>query len=158
MKFLFFILCIFVVQVVNAEEERVQLKQGVVRNKTIVTPVGVMSFDQVEEKDLMPGNDAFGFFYKSTDSKKGFCRIRIKIVCDYGLEILKEQKNMETQIRFANIYYKSKTDMDGILDVIFRCDSARKDDGVIISLKKHMHSSKLIEVPGELRIPEADCK
>jgi hypothetical protein len=74
------------------------------------------------------------------------------------MEFLKEQKNIDVKIQFTDIVYKGKTDLDGIADVILRCDVQRQNDGVIVIAKKFMHSSKLSEFPKELRIPAEDCK
>lgn len=140
------------------EPERIQLKSYETQNHLVLTPMGAASFSTSKEKDLMPGNDSFGFFYKANNEKNGICRLRVKVVCDYGMELLKEQKNISLKVQFNNIYYSTKTDLEGIADLIFRCDSQRQNDGVMVTARKHMESSKLSEFPKELRIPADDCK
>ncbi|WP_413585013.1 hypothetical protein [Bdellovibrio sp. HCB274] len=140
------------------EPERVLLKRVETKRQYFVSPVGIGTYTKSEEKDLVPGNDSFGFFYKPTDEKRGICRLRVKVVCDYGMEILKEQKNIDVKIQFTDIVYKGKTDLEGIMDALIRCDVHRANDGVIVTARKFMISSKLSEFPKELRIPDADCK
>lgn len=140
------------------EPEIIHLKRRETRSHILLTPAGAAAYNTQEDKDLMPGNDSFGFFYKATNEKKGICRLRVKVVCDYGLELLKEQKNLTVKVQFNNTYYNPKTDLEGVLDLIFKCDSHRQNDGVMVTARKHMESSKLSEFPKEIRIPSDDCK
>lgn len=149
----------FITGTLSAEErERVLTKMYKTKSGVIMIPGGAVGYSMTDEVDLVPGNEAFGFFYKSTNDKKGLCRLRVKVLCDYGLDITKPIINQQAQLRFSEIYYKEKTDVDGVLDILFRCDSYRPDDPVNLMFKKFMYSSKLSEFVKEIRIPEPDCK
>lgn len=135
-------------------EESITLKQS--KTRTFGGPVLFGEF--TEEKNLMPGNDDFGFFYKETGEKKGFCRLRAKVACEFALGIFKEVKLTNIKVQFTDGSIERKTDDKGIFDLIFRCEDFRKNQGVILSVKKHILSTKLTEFPKEIHIPEADCR
>lgn len=151
---LFFSILFILFQISALAEERILLKQS--KTKTIGGPI---VFGEVtEEIDHMPGNDDFGFFYKPTAEKKGFCRLRAKVVCEYALGILREVKLTNVKIQFTDGSIDRKTDDSGLYDLIFRCEEFRKNQGIVLSVKKHILSTKLTEFPKEIHIPEADCR
>lgn len=152
---IFISIALILAQINALADESVLLKQ----RKTKAIGVPPFFGEITEEKDMMPGNDAFGFFYKTLSEKKGYCRLRAKISCEYALGIQKELKHTPVKIHFTDGSIEGKTDDGGIYDMIFRCEDFRKNQGTILSVKKHILSvNKLTEFPKEIMIPEADCR
>ena len=115
-------------------------------------------FEKREVINHMPGNESFGFFYRSDDSEKGMCRIRSKIICDYGMLIQKPIAEQAVLLMVDAKMTSSKTDRDGVLDLLFRCPVVWQEKQVSLSTGAYESKFILKDAAREHMIPEAQCK
>lgn len=111
----------------------------------------------VETKNFMPGNDSFGFFYRANDETKGVCRIRAKFICDYGMRIEKELKNRSVLLIVHRQTFNTKTDRNGLLDALFRCDKDWQNSQASLMIGGYSTKFALKDAAKEHRIPEKQC-
>lgn len=103
----------------QAQEERIILK-GTKTKPVIIPNVGIG--EATEEKDFMPGNNDYGFFVRKNSDKNGICRLRMKVTCDYGFGSTKSLKLKDMQLNLKDSYYKGRTDDQGVIDFLFKCN------------------------------------
>ncbi len=146
-----------VLTIAASGEEQIILKQRTTKPVFIYGPISAIG--QVsEEKDLMPGNDSFGFFYKPSGDSRGICRIRTKLSCDHGMRLLSELKNQRVLLIVQNKMLSQMTAHDGILDMLFRCPKKWQDLKVQLSAGKYETSFVMKDAPPAHLIPDKQCK
>ena len=139
-------------------EDTVLLKQTKVQGMVIPAGNSLIGFQTKEEKDLMPGNNDFGFFFRDDGNGKGVCRIRTRVVCDYGMEFTKPIVNREIKFSVGNLQYQYRTDTEGLVDLLFRCEKTVENKSSAAFVAKHMQNFTLQDAPKEIRVADGDCK
>ncbi len=134
------------------------LKQRTTRKGIVPLGANVFLSQTSEEKDLMPGNNSFGFFYKEKNNREGYCRLRLQFFCDYGLEVLKEIKNQDVLLQIAGGSLIQKTGHDGIADIIFHCSKKWLNETALVRTGKFESAEILTASKGTYRIPDKQCK
>ena len=148
---------LFVCSSLAKEEEQIMLKS--MTTKTGFIPgQQLYVYEKTEEKDHMPGNDKFGFFYRSDTKKKGICRIRAEVVCDRGLKFFTKIKNQQVVLKIQNMLFKATTSPVGVLDLIFRCPKQWQDSKATLNVFKFETQYILKNVAGKIEIPDSQCK
>ncbi len=158
MKFLLlYVLLYFMAPASSFAEEQILLKQRITRKSIVAGPTSFLA-QTTGDKDLMPGNNEFGFLFKPSDDKNGVCRLRSKLLCDYGMENLKEIKNLQVHIKLKAGVYNQATDHSGVLDMLFRCPATWQQESIRLSAGKYTSTFVLKDAPPTHRIPDKQCK
>lgn len=132
------------------------LLKSIERVPIIAIPGGIG--EVVKETDHMPGNNELGFFSKPIGGELYWCRIRLKVSCDYGLGGLMNLKLRDFSLEIEKFAYKSRTDDQGITDLIFRCQRSDQYKTVKLVIGKHIETFIMKECPKELLITDNECK
>lgn len=112
----------------------------------------------VQEVDFMPGNDSFGFFLKKGSEDKNFCRLRVKLSCDYGFGSTKALKLKKYTLLIKKISYYSNTDDQGIADGIFMCNSNTPKEKVKLTIDKMQKEFILGSAAQKILFTDKNCK
>lgn len=156
-------LCVFLTLSIygysQAEEgERVILQQTITKDRLVPAGTSFWGAETKEVRELFPGNNTYGFFYKEANSNEGYCRIRMKILCDYGLEMTKPIVDQNFRVKYKAMYFETKTDPEGLVDLIYRCSNKIRKEKFEVSVAKFKKIYFPTEQIGEIRIENGQCK
>lgn len=110
------------------------------------------------ERSFAAVDGDFGFSFEKKSNSMGVCRLRLKFVCDYGLEFQKDLKNSEVSLLIDGTIFNTKTDLAGIMDGSFDCSSKFQDMNAKLNVKKHQLKFALKDSPKVIKIPEKECR
>lgn len=110
------------------------------------------------ERHLSTVGGDFGFSFEKKTNEMGVCRLRLKVVCDYGLEFEKALKNTEVSMLIDGKILNGKTNLEGIMDGTFDCPTKTQNMNARLNVKKHQQNFVLKDSPGVIKIPEKVCR
>lgn len=106
----------------------------------------------------MPGDGKLGLFKKVDKSGKEFCRLRTRLVCDYGIGGVVPLKNVTVQWVYKESEQNVKTDVFGVLDIYkFEC-ALLKNSSASIRQKEFSKMISLQSSVEEVTFPSQACE
>lgn len=111
-----------------------------------------------EQNDSSFNESDLGFSFEKKSNEMGLCRLRWKVVCDYGLAFQKALKNTEVVVEIDKKLLNGKTDSDGMMDGSFECPAKIQDMEASLHVKNHQLKFRLKDSPGLIKIPEKVCR
>lgn len=150
--------CFFLMYSLSAyAEEQIPLKSFTTKSKIIPGPTSFL-YESTEEKDLMPGNDSFGFFYLDKGRNRGVCRLRLNVLCDRGLNFFTPLKNKKINLMIDNKFFSQKSNINGVVDMLFRCPKGWGKSNSKLSYGSYEKHFILKNTSEKFVVPDDRCK
>ena len=157
MKNIFLILLTLIHFPIFAEDQKTERRAMQIQKiHKYYTPLGYA--EVAENIDLMSGNGEFGFFIKRQSDSSSICRMRFKVICDYGFDINKPLKSKKINFMFEKTFMYSQTDSDGLVDVWFNCPTDFKSKTISVGYGSYNKDIVVKNFPQKLILTEKECK